>query len=115
VLKKLRSRAHYLDKGMNFCGFRVGWTFFIGLIPVLGDIIDALLNYNLVVKKARKELDLPDFLVAQMMFNNAVSAGVGLVPLVGDLILGVWKVSASCDCLNLSYVLTCRLLSRDLG
>ena len=30
ILKKLRKRAHYLDKGMNLCGFRVGWTFFIG-------------------------------------------------------------------------------------
>ena len=30
ALKKIRKRAHYLDKGMNLCGFRVGWTFFIG-------------------------------------------------------------------------------------
>lgn len=30
ALRKIRRRAHYLDKGMNLCGFRVGWTFFIG-------------------------------------------------------------------------------------
>lgn len=30
ILKKIRKRAHYLDKGMNLCGFRVGWTFWIG-------------------------------------------------------------------------------------
>lgn len=38
----VKKRAHRLDKGMSLCGFRVGWTFFIGLIPLLGDIIDAL-------------------------------------------------------------------------
>jgi hypothetical protein len=30
VLKKIRKRAHRLDEGMNLCGFRVGYTFFIG-------------------------------------------------------------------------------------
>jgi hypothetical protein len=30
ALRKIRKRAHYLDKGMNLCGFRVGWTFWIG-------------------------------------------------------------------------------------
>lgn len=30
ALRKIRRRAHYLDKGINLCGFRVGWTFFIG-------------------------------------------------------------------------------------
>lgn len=57
MLKKLRSRAHYLDKvrrpspmrsitsrfccshiqntqGMNLCGFRVGWTFFMSVSVV---------------------------------------------------------------------------------
>jgi hypothetical protein len=29
VLQKIKSRAHYLDKGMNLCGLRVGWTFWI--------------------------------------------------------------------------------------
>lgn len=30
TLRKIRRRAHYLDKGINLCGFRVGYTFFIG-------------------------------------------------------------------------------------
>lgn len=45
---------------------------------MVGDVTDAALNYTLVVKPART-LDLPDQLVAQMMFNNLVSAGVGYV------------------------------------
>lgn len=43
---------------------------------MLGDLVDAILNYNLVVKPARG-LELPNSLVSQMMFNNLVSAGVG--------------------------------------
>ncbi|PWZ01544.1 hypothetical protein BCV70DRAFT_198975 [Testicularia cyperi] len=95
LLKKIKKRAHYLDKGFYICGFRFGWTFFIGLIPGLGDATDAALNYTLVVRPVKKELaDRPDWLVRQMMFNNAVSAGVGLVPLVGDIALAVWKANS---------------------
>lgn len=93
LLRKIQRRAHYLDKGINLCGFRVGWTFFIGLIPGAGDIADASLNYFLVLKPAKNELELPTWLVQQMLFNNAVSAGVGLVPLVGDIVLAIWRAN----------------------
>jgi hypothetical protein len=36
ILAKIKKRAHYLDKGINLCGLRVGWTFWIGLIPGAG-------------------------------------------------------------------------------
>lgn len=29
ILQKVKKRAHTLDKGMNLCGLRVGWTFWI--------------------------------------------------------------------------------------
>ncbi|RSH86978.1 hypothetical protein EHS25_003466 [Saitozyma podzolica] len=93
ALLKIRKRAHYLDKGMSLCGFRVGWTFFIGIIPGAGDIADATLNYCLVVRPAKK-LDIPQALLTKMLFNNAVSAGVGLVPLVGDVALAAWKANS---------------------
>jgi len=70
-----------------------GWTFFIGLVPIAGDVVNAALNYFLVVRKARKA-DLPDWLVTRMLFNNAVSVGVGLVPIVGDLLLAVYKANS---------------------
>lgn len=38
VLKSVRRRAHYLDKGFNLCGFRFGWTAVLALIPLAGDI-----------------------------------------------------------------------------
>ncbi|TFK35592.1 hypothetical protein BDQ12DRAFT_706626 [Crucibulum laeve] len=93
ILKSVKRRAHYLDKGFSLCGLRFGWTFFIGLIPVVGDITDASLNYFLVVRKAR-QADLPAWLVQRMLFNNAVSAGVGFVPFAGDVILAVYKANS---------------------
>lgn len=30
VLKKIRKRAYYLDKGFTICGFRFGYTFIFG-------------------------------------------------------------------------------------
>lgn len=47
-----------------------------GFIPFLGDIVNILLNYNLIVKLAKK-LDLPESILAKMYMTNAVAAGVG--------------------------------------
>ena len=93
ILRSVKTRAHYLDKGFSLCGIRFGWTFIIGLVPIAGDVANALINYVLVVRKARKA-DLPDWLVARMLFNNAVSAGVGFVPFVGDVLLAVYKANS---------------------
>ncbi|KAG6826195.1 hypothetical protein H0H92_000757, partial [Tricholoma furcatifolium] len=90
ILKSVQRRAHYLDKGFSLCGLRFGWGFLIGLIPVVGDAADVLLNYYLVIRKAR-QADLPPWLLQRMLFHNLVSAGVGFVPLVGDLLIAVYK------------------------
>ena len=54
ILRAVKSRAHYLDKGFRILGMRFGWTFVIGLIPVVGDVADASINYFLVVRKAKQ-------------------------------------------------------------
>ncbi|PIL35609.1 hypothetical protein GSI_02337 [Ganoderma sinense ZZ0214-1] len=93
VLKSVQRRAHYLDKGFYICGMRFGWTFIIGIIPGAGDAADVALNYLLVVRKA-KEAEIPGWLLSRMLVNNAVSAGVGLVPIVGDIILAMYKANS---------------------
>ncbi|EST05850.1 Protein of unknown function DUF4112 [Kalmanozyma brasiliensis GHG001] len=95
LLKKIKKRAHYLDKGFSLCGLRFGWTFFIGIVPGLGDLVNAILNHTLVVKPVKKEYeDRPDWLIRQMIFNNAVSTGVGFVPLVGDVVMAAWRTNS---------------------
>jgi len=93
ILKKVKKRAHYLDKGFSICGMKFGWTFIIGLIPVIGDVSDAVLNYWLVLRVAR-QADLPGWLLSKMVLNNAVSAAVGFVPFVGDIVLAHFKANS---------------------
>ena len=88
------NRAHRLDKGLgSLCGLQIGYTFIFGLIPVLGDIVDALLSYYLIVKRAEQS-DIPQWLVVKMLANNSVSIAVGLVPIVGDIFLAQWKANS---------------------
>ena len=54
---------------------------------------NALLNYTLVYRPAKK-LELPSDLQHRMLFNNAVSAGVGFIPLAGDVFLAAWKANS---------------------
>ncbi|KAI8980160.1 hypothetical protein BD414DRAFT_493831 [Trametes punicea] len=93
ILKSVQRRAHYLDKGFSLCGLRFGWTFIIGIIPGAGDVADATLNYLLVVRKA-KQAEIPDWLLRRMLLNNAVSAAVGFVPFVGDVVLAMFKANS---------------------
>ncbi|KAG6847745.1 hypothetical protein H0H93_006229, partial [Arthromyces matolae] len=90
ILKSVQRRAHYLDKGFSIFGFRFGWAFFIGLIPILGDGANVFLDYLFVVKKAEKA-DLPPWLLQRMLMNVAVGACVGFVPGIGDVLVTVYK------------------------
>lgn len=115
ILKKVIRRAHYLDKGFTICGVRFGWTFIIGIVPGAGDAVDAYLNYTLVVKKAKEIDGIPDSLIKQMMFNNAVSIGIGLVPVVGDFALAAWKTNwRNANLLEKCAFSSCRHLTADL-
>ena len=46
ILKKVQKRARRLDRGIRLCGFRFGWTFIIGFIPVVGDVVLAAFKAN---------------------------------------------------------------------
>ncbi|KAF5327118.1 hypothetical protein D9619_004723 [Psilocybe cf. subviscida] len=63
------------------------------LIPIVGDLTDASLNYYLVVRPSRRA-EIPAALLRRMLLNNAFSAGVGLVPFVGDLVLAAFKANS---------------------
>ncbi|KNZ47074.1 uncharacterized protein VP01_66g6 [Puccinia sorghi] len=91
--KKVRSRAHYLDKGFSICGFRFGWTFLIGFIPVVGDAADAALSYYLVIRPTLK-CNLPALLIQRMLFNQILATTIGLVPIIGDIVMAIWKVNS---------------------
>lgn len=93
ILRAVRRRAHYLDKGFSLCGFRFGWTAILGLIPGAGDIAQFLLGYTLVLRKCR-DAEIPAALQSRMMFNQLAGLGIGLIPLLGDIALAVFKANS---------------------
>jgi len=90
ILRKVRRRAHHLDKGFHVCGFRFGYTFIIGLIPVVGDAADFILSYTLVLKPCFN-CEIPLTLRERMLFNQALATGIGAIPLVGDVLMATIK------------------------
>lgn len=73
-------------------GFRFGWTFILGLIPMAGDIAAFLLGYFLVRRKCM-QAELPASLEQRMLFNNLASLGIGFVPFIGDIGTAVYKAN----------------------
>ncbi|MGI8746639.1 MAG: DUF4112 domain-containing protein [Bryobacteraceae bacterium] len=64
-------------------GFRFGLAGIIGLIPGIGDVIDALISLYIVVRAI--QLGIPRVAIARMLVNVGIEAVAGSVPLIGDL------------------------------
>ena len=63
-------------------GFQFGLAGLIGLIPGIGDIIDALISLYIVFRAI--QLRISRVAIARMLVNIGLEAGVGAVPLLGD-------------------------------
>jgi len=86
ILAKARKRAYKLDFCLfNFMGFRFGWSSVIGLVPAIGDGLDALLALRLIYLMKGAKCGLPTATIVWMLINMAVDFLVGLIPFVGDL------------------------------
>lgn len=87
ILKKVRRKAYRLDQSISCCccSFRVGWSAIIGIVPFVGDAIDAFLTMRIIELSKTVEGGLPESVVAQMYANLVVDFGVGLIPFVGDI------------------------------
>jgi hypothetical protein len=64
-------------------GFRFGLAGIIGLVPGIGDLIDALVSLYIVQRAI--QLGVPRVTVSRMMLNVGIEAIAGSVPLFGDL------------------------------
>lgn len=74
--------ANALDNSFSIAGFRFGLSFFIDLIPGVGDILDAVLSLYLVW--IGMQLHLPAGKLIRMIWNIAVNFVIGLLPFIGD-------------------------------
>jgi hypothetical protein len=62
---------------------RIGLDPIIGLVPVVGDALSALVGFWLIAEAAR--FGVPRIVVGRMVANTVVDLGVGSVPVLGDL------------------------------
>ncbi|KAL6850945.1 hypothetical protein ACO1O0_008071 [Amphichorda felina] len=86
VLTKVKRRAYRLDMCLfSFLGIKFGWGSVIGIIPAIGDVLDALLALMVMKTCGQIEGGLPAGLKAQMMFNIIIDFVIGLVPFFGDI------------------------------
>ena len=90
-LQNVDRLAKLLDTEFEFAGIRFGLDAIIGLIPVLGDSIAALIGlYPLYVAKQHKL----GFLVrARMLLNLIIDWLIGVVPIVGDILDVAFKAN----------------------
>jgi len=76
--------ARWLDYAFALPGgFRFGFAGIIGLIPGIGDIVDALVSVYIVVRAI--QLGISRVAIARMLVNIGIEAFVGAVPILGDL------------------------------
>lgn len=72
-------------------GFRFGLAGIFGLVPGLGDLIDALVSFYIVYRAV--QLGLPRVTIARMLVNVGIEGVLGAVPLAGDLFDVVFKAN----------------------
>ncbi len=76
--------ARWLDYAFALPGgFRFGLAGIIGLIPGIGDVVDALLSVYIVFRAI--QLGIPRVAIARMLVNIGIEALAGSVPFLGDL------------------------------
>lgn len=80
----IEALARWLDYAFSLPGgFRFGIAGFIGLIPGIGDVLDALLSVYIVLRAV--QLRIPRVAIARMLVNIGIEALAGAVPFAGDL------------------------------
>jgi hypothetical protein len=83
-----------LDQALGIPGtrWRIGLDGIVGLLfPGAGDAAGALVSAALVLLAARQ--GLPRVVIGRMVFNVAVDAVIGAIPLLGDLFDFAWKAN----------------------
>lgn len=82
-LKALRSLARALDSKFEVMGARFGADALVGLIPVAGDAVTLVAGSAALFTSLR--LKLPWHVHTRIAFNLITDAGLGAIPLVGDV------------------------------
>lgn len=106
--RQLERLSHLLDDAFTIPILKipVGWDAIIGLIPVIGDIIGALLSFILVIQAIR--LKAGTLAIFKMLLNIGIELMLGLVPVLGDFFDVTWRANRK------NYALLERHLNKQL-
>jgi hypothetical protein len=72
-------------------GFRFGFSGVIGLIPGIGDLIDALVSVYIVWRAI--QIGIPRVTITRMVLNVGIEGMLGAVPFIGDLFDVIFKAN----------------------
>ena len=92
-LEALKGLARLLDSAFSLPGTsaRIGLDPILGLLPGLGDLVSPLFTIGALL--LARELGVPKVVQLRMVFNVAIDALIGIVPVVGDLFDVAWKAN----------------------
>lgn len=84
ALRRIEMMEHLLERSLTIPGTsrKVGLDAVAGLVPVVGDIVAAILGAYIVWEASN--LGLPKWKLWRMAGNIAIDTAFGAVPLVGD-------------------------------
>jgi hypothetical protein len=93
-LDVLRRWARIFDSAFRIPGTQItfGIDPILGLVPGLGDLASPLFSLLFIWHGVR--LGVPKVVLARMAFNVLIDAGVGAIPVLGDLFDFGWKANA---------------------
>ena len=83
-LESVDRLARLMDTEFEFAGVRFGLDAIIGLIPVLGDSIAALIGLYPIYVAQQHRLGL--LLRSRMLLNLIIDWLIGVVPIIGDIL-----------------------------
>ena len=92
-LKALQHISRLLDSAFVLPGtqIRIGLDPLLGLVPGIGDLASPLFAMALLWQS--RDLGIPRVVQLRMIFNVAIDALVGLLPIAGDLFDFAWKAN----------------------
>ncbi len=92
-LARLRAVSDLWDRAFSIPGtkWRVGLESLVGLLPVGGDVVG--LGISIYILWQVVQFNLPKTILLRMVFNIAIDALVGAVPILGDLFDMGWKAN----------------------
>ena len=92
-LQALRKVAHLLDSAFVIPGtsYRIGLDPVLGFIPGLGDLVSPLFAIGILLQA--RNLAIPKVVQLRMIFNVAIDALLGAIPVIGDVFDFAWKAN----------------------